>query len=236
MLLDVILESIRESEVGPLALLVPVPLVHCCIIPLALGILRPFLLKAVSSKLFIRGIPCSTRMRNYSGISRLLGSLVKDVKQQGGQQEMREMVRLHLEIITILSAFITLRHEPGIQDKAIEAPGILLQVFLDFLCGRADALEVAKVACGRDNTPSLFRFLGQFGDSLERLRRVLALPVEEDQVPTLLRNVLGENETNATAGARDSVGLALERARHLLSPDFGCELCLWLRLARDSEH
>ena len=119
-------------------------------------------------------------------------------------------------------AHIQLRHQPGVEDEAVEARAAAFDVLAHLRRCGPHALEVTQVAVNLHNgTAALWRSLSGGLDLTERGVGVLARPIEEDQVPLTHRDVLRKHEAQPTAASGDRVCLACEVLRQGLPYGLG---------------
>mmetsp|Transcript_38107 Transcript_38107/g.107656 ORF Transcript_38107/g.107656 Transcript_38107/m.107656 type:complete len:262 (-) Transcript_38107:375-1160(-) len=130
LLLDPVVQRCREDTVCQLGLMVPLPPGPSkehggAVAPQVAPILTVVLCLDRS----VRHLACLARVLHHSCFAVLLGRLLQKRPQFFGEQEVREMVCLHLNIIAILGGLVWQGHHTSVAAQHVDAfPILLLQL------------------------------------------------------------------------------------------------------------
>mmetsp|Transcript_1611 Transcript_1611/g.3644 ORF Transcript_1611/g.3644 Transcript_1611/m.3644 type:complete len:272 (+) Transcript_1611:440-1255(+) len=201
LLLQLVVEGEGEHDVGQLRLLVARPPwrreIH--------GVERRATVAAQSVLLALgeearleacRVLARPARVVHDARLAGALGGLFEEREQLPGEQEVREVVRLHLDVVAILGALVVHGHNAGVVAQHIET---LRAGRDDSGGGRADRLKVHQIAVDRRQLRARHQVLNRLEGGVGALR----LAVQHQHMGALLSARARRRVARPRRGARD---------------------------------
>mmetsp|Transcript_83049 Transcript_83049/g.199316 ORF Transcript_83049/g.199316 Transcript_83049/m.199316 type:complete len:402 (-) Transcript_83049:1-1206(-) len=207
-LLQALVQSIGESHVGQLCLLVPnevrTPHDLLAVSTQVSAVLLHVLLFQLVRKLRASHHPCTTRVIYHACLTAQRCRLVKQRHAEIGQKEVGQVVCLHLDIAAVLCCLVSETHDAGVVTQDIEST--LSKLRLQLFAGSTHALEAHEVTWDARRLRCA-RGLCCFADVLQSLRSALRLSVQKNKLGAFLGTNLCKDLAGARSAARDSYHL-----------------------------
>mmetsp|Transcript_4188 Transcript_4188/g.5241 ORF Transcript_4188/g.5241 Transcript_4188/m.5241 type:complete len:260 (+) Transcript_4188:393-1172(+) len=209
-LLQLSMQGIGEDHIGQLGLLISLkvhPFEHGGAVAAQVATI-PLQILGIQLVVHVLHDPCSTGMVHHTRLAMRGGGLLQEGHAKAGQQEVREMIGLHLNVTAIFRGNVPKSHNASVVAQDIQAA--VLQLAVQLGPGAADALETRQVA-GHLHGVRGTVLPGNGADVPKGFVRTDGVAVQQDQLGALARTDLRKD----LPGARGATRHRHHFARHL---------------------